>query len=156
MDKKDERVQRVHNMMIKADRLHKQLYSRMGQKLNIHRSQHMVLIHLARPDATGSQKEIADVFEISPPAVAMLLKRLEKNGYVEREVSPKDNRCNLIRLTEKGREIVAETMEIAEKCNRKTFAGFSEEELDLLQTLLDKMTVNLRTFLDKEEEDLSR
>ena len=97
-----QKTHRAQQLILKADRLNKQLYSRMGDKLRMHRSQHMVLMYISRSDLSVSQKEIADAFEISPPAVAMLMKRLEKNGHIVRESSREDNRCNVITLTEKG------------------------------------------------------
>lgn len=150
-----QKTHRAQQLILKADRLNKQLYSRMGDKLRMHRSQHMVLMYISRSDSTVSQKEIADAFEISPPAVAMLMKRLEKNGHIVRESSREDNRCNVITLTEKGKQVVEATKKLGEQCNSVAFAGFSEEEIDMFISFMEKVEENLQKFIaDEEAKDL--
>lgn len=148
---RNQKVQKAQQLILTADRMNKQLYSRLGQRLGVHRSQHMVLMYLSRPDVIASQKEIADIFEISPPAVAMLLKRLEKNGYIMRESSPEDNRCNIITLTEKGRKIAEETKQMGDACNSVAYTNFSDEEIDTFINLMEKIQGNLKKFLEDEE-----
>lgn len=148
---KEQKILKAQQLILKADRMNKQLYSRMGQKLNMHRSQHMVLMYIANSNANVSQKEIADTFEISPPAVAMLMKRLEKNGYVARESSREDNRCNVITLTEKGKQIVEATNQLGDQCSSIAFNGFSEEEIDMFILLMEKLGKNLKSSREGEE-----
>lgn len=148
---KEQKILKAQQLILKADRMNKQLYSRMGQKLNMHRSQHMVLMYIANSNANVSQKEIADTFEISPPAVAMLMKRLEKNGYVARESSREDNRCNVITLTEKGKKVVEATNKLGDQCNSVAFCNFSEEEIDMFILIMEKLEKNLKSFLEGEE-----
>ena len=146
-----QKTHRAQQLILKADRLNKQLYSRMGDKLRMHRSQHMVLMYISRSDLSVSQKEIAEAFEISPPAVAMLMKRLEKNGYIVRESSREDNRCNVITLTEKGKQVVEATKKLGEQCNSAAFAGFNEEEIDMFISFMEKVEENLQKFIADEE-----
>ena len=148
---REQKVVKAQQLILKADRMNKQLYSRMGQKLNMHRSQHMVLMYIANSNANISQKEIADTFEISPPAVAMLMKRLEKNGFVARESSREDNRCNVITLTEKGKQIVEATNKLGDQCSSIAFNNFSEEEIDMFILLMEKLEKNLKSSREGEE-----
>ena len=51
-------------------------------------------------DAT--QKEIADYFNISQPAVAKSLKKMEESGLIIRFENKNDSRCHKLKLTKKG------------------------------------------------------
>ena len=57
------------------------------------------------PDGQA-QRELAELLNISPPAVAASLKSLEKKGYIHREPEPGDARRNRVRLTAKGEKAV--------------------------------------------------
>ena len=59
-------------LFICTDRMHKAYVDRFISELGIHRSQHMILMYLARCEKTPSQKELAQHFDVSP-AVGRLL-----------------------------------------------------------------------------------
>ena len=58
-------------------------------------------------EMTGAtQKELAKRLQITPASLAMSLKRLQKAGFLDKDVNGKDLRCNKICLTPKGRQAV--------------------------------------------------
>ena len=132
----------VHSI-IRVMRRHHACIERRVADLDIHHSQHRLLLHLARFESIPSQKEIAETMGISPAAVAATLKRLEREGYIARSVPGEDNRRNEIRITEQGLRKVAESREIFESVDRATFAGFSEEEMNTLRGFLSRIDQNL-------------
>ena len=69
----------VHSI-IRVMRRHHACIERRVADLDIHHSQHRLLLHLARFESIPSQKEIAETMGISPAAVAATLKRLEREG----------------------------------------------------------------------------
>ena len=75
----------VHSI-IRVMRRHHACIERRVADLDIHHSQHRLLLHLARFESIPSQKEIAETMGISPAAVAATLKRLEREGYIARSV----------------------------------------------------------------------
>lgn len=99
----------------------------------------MMLSH-AKPDI--SQKEIAKELNISTAAAAVTLKKLEKEEYISRRVSKTDNRFNEIVITDRGRDILKESVEIFDTLDRKAFGGFTDEELKTLNCLLEKIKGN--------------
>lgn len=131
----------VHSI-IRVMRRHHACIERRVADLDIHHSQHRLLLHLARFESIPSQKEIAETMGISPAAVAATLKRLEREGYIARSVPGEDNRRNEIRITEQGLRKVAESREIFESVDRATFAGFSEEEMNTLLGFLSRIDQN--------------
>lgn len=50
--------------------------------------------------------DVANMLGISPPALSWILDKLEKGDYLEREMSLKDRRRIIIKLTGTGRDVV--------------------------------------------------
>jgi DNA-binding MarR family transcriptional regulator len=55
----ESKLSRAIEMMIKTDHMHKALIDTRVKTLGIHRTQHRILMHLARHDKLPSQKELA-------------------------------------------------------------------------------------------------
>ena len=135
---------RAVGLFIRIMRRHHACVERRIGDLEIHHSQHRVLMQLAKQEGEiPSQKELAERLGISSAAVATTLKRLEKEGYVTRGATHGDSRKNRIRLTAKGNEKVAEGCGVFEAVDRAVFDGFSKEELDVLLSLLQRIDGNL-------------
>ncbi len=123
-------------------RLHRTVLERRLSKTGVYRSQHQILMYVSdHPNA--SQKEIAERYKISTAAIAVSLKKLEKGGYIRREVDEKDNRYNQIDLTKKGREIVDISQSIFGQVEEEMFDGFSEEDFEKLMEYLERVRKNL-------------
>ena len=131
--------------MMLADRLHRSAVEAAINELGIHRSQHMVLMYLScRGDKAVSQTDIAKALEISPAAVAVTLKKLEKSGLIARTPRENDARTNSIELTEEAKKIVARSGEIFGEVDTAMCGGISEKQLDSLIGCMKKMIENLR------------
>lgn len=136
-------VAAVKYMML-ADRLHRSAVESAINELGIHRSQHMILMYLSCCGRTVSQTDIANALEISPAAVAVTLKKLEKSGLITRSPRENDARTNTIELTGEAKKLVARSGEIFGEVDTAMCAGISEEELDSLIGCMKKMIGNLR------------
>ena len=139
----DDRLTRAVEMMIRTDHLHRCLIDSRASELGIHRTQHRILMKLARHDKLPSQKELADWLDVTPAAVTIALKKLERDGYVEKTLG-QDNRYNEIFITEKGRALVERTRALFSKTDKSLFNGFTAEELEHYITSLEKLEENLR------------
>lgn len=138
-------------MMRCNDRLHRRLFEKQVVKLfGIHRTQHIILMFLSRNENV-SQKEIADFFQISPAAVAVTVKKLEKYGFIVKASNNEDNRKNVIKITSLGQQIVDETKKIAMDVDSIMLNNISNDELDFLNNILEKMHNNLIKVFEKEE-----
>lgn len=151
MDQENDRLMRLAHAFIKANRLHRAYCDKLLTKFNMHRSQHIILMELARQKTKASQKELADRLEISPAAVAVMIKKLEKGGYISKNSAEGDNRFNEIAITGKGRETVQTTHQYFMEVDKTLFAGISEQELGTLERCFVKMADNLTDVLKKEE-----
>ncbi len=139
----NKKLEAAVDMMIKTDRMHRCLIDSKVHDIGIHRTQHRILMHLARRGSLPSQKELADHLDITPAAVTGALKKIEQDGYIERTLGH-DNRFNEIKITEKGRELVERTRKIFTSTDKSLFEGFSEEELDTYIGFLEKMQNNMK------------
>ena len=130
------------NIMIKTERMHKHLFDHTVMDIGIHRTQHRILMYIARNKKLGSQKVLADHIGITPAAITGAIKKLEADGYVRR-MQGSDNRYREVELTESGRAIVEKTKELFFNIDTSLFDGFSEEELDGYIAYLEKIQSNI-------------
>ena len=70
---------------------------------NISRGQGRILAVLKKKDGI-STKDLAYILDITVSSLNEVLKKLEQNGYIKKEPSPKDKRILLVKLTPKGKE----------------------------------------------------
>ncbi len=94
----------------------------------------------------ATQKEIADFLHISPSSVATSVKRMEEAGLIMRVADKKDARCNNLKLTEKGENLSEYADKLFEVVDEASFEGFSDEEIDLVISFLQRMTDNLKSL----------
>lgn len=121
---------------------HRHLLMRSVSGTALHRAQHMLLMAVARHEGE-SQCVLAKDMEISTAAVTVAMKKLEKQGYIRREVDEKDNRYNRIYTTESGQEIVQESRRIFFGIDQTMHNGFSEEEKQILSGYYERILQNI-------------
>ena len=131
------------DMMIRTDHMHRALIDSRVRDIGIHRTQHRILMRLARHGKLPSQKELAEHLDITPAAVTGALKKIERDGFVERTIG-QDNRYNELKITEKGRELVELTRKKFSEVDISMFDGFTEEELLIYIRCLEKLQENIR------------
>lgn len=128
--------------LLQTCRHHKYSMNLQIQETGVYESQHRLLMHLSEhPDYT--QKELAEDMHISPATVAVTLKKLERGGYVSRQMDALDNRCNRLVLTERGKEVVEASYSIFWRLDRMTLEGFTEAEIAQFCSYLDRIYDNL-------------
>ena len=140
-----ERAHDTFYKMIQTDRKHRCVLESFLSSFGIHRSQHMVLLHLAKEDYP-SQKALAEHFKISPAAIAVTLRKLEQSGFIEREAGKDDCRLNSISLTAKGKGLVEKSKELFDETDYAMFKDFTDEEYDVFCSCLNKMMNGLTEY----------
>lgn len=86
-----------------------------------------------------SVKELAEKIHRTQPTVTVLIDKLQKLGFVERNKSKEDSRITLIKLTEKGTQLEPIFREISEKLNTVIYGGFTDTEKEQLEHFLEKI-----------------
>jgi DNA-binding MarR family transcriptional regulator len=99
----------------------------------------MILITLGGQDGVLRASAIQRAMGITAGGVTRRLDNMEAAGLVERLPDPNDGRAWLVRMTDKGREVLAGPMESNFERNARMESGFTAAEWDMLQDLLGRM-----------------
>ncbi|WP_313263548.1 MarR family transcriptional regulator [Sphingobacterium sp.] len=89
-------------------------------------------------------KQIAQAFNISPPAVSKQLKFLIAHDLVEQQQSVADRRIFNLSVTEKGRFIIDNSENFRETVAKEASKSLTEDDLNKLTELLDKMLAAIK------------
>ncbi|MFA9376600.1 MAG: MarR family winged helix-turn-helix transcriptional regulator [Lachnotalea sp.] len=109
------------------------------------------LLRLVSGEGGLSQKEIAQKLNIQPPTVAVSIKRMEKSGWITREIDKNDKRISRIFITESGIQIVKQVKISTDDMDTVVFSGLSDTEKCLLRRILIQLIDNLRATIDEKE-----
>jgi MarR family. len=132
----------IVNQLINIAVRHRRIMQNYLDETGVYQSQHRLLMEIAH-NPNAFQKDIAKSMDVSAATIAVSLKKLEKGGYISREIDETDNRLNKITITEKGNGVVEKSRKIFEAANEQIFRGFSDEEKSVLFNLLIKLNNNL-------------
>lgn len=135
-------VRETTNKIGRINRTIMRMIDRKVSSTHIFRGQHQVLMHVAN-HSNAMQAELAECMGISPSALAVSLKKLEKGGYIKRSSDTLDERKKHIEITELGSRIVTESNKMFQELEEQIFLGFSEEELRELCSFMDRIAENL-------------
>ena len=135
-------------------RYHTQHFMELGLLGNPHRGQGRVLSILKlKPEI--SQKELTYLLDMSKQGLAELLYKLEKKGYIKRELVEEDRRSFNIKLTEEGAAVAGEMDDKSLDLN-KVFCSLSDEELAKLYGYLQRIIECLENQLPGEDNELRK
>ncbi len=131
----------IVNLFRQSDQAMKRVIGKKVEDTGIYRSQHRLLMILGKnPDC--SQTAIANKLEISPAAVAVSLKKLEKAGYITRSCDAEDNRMNHVVITKKKKKAIDQSILYFQEIEDAMFEGFSQEELETYAAFLGRVIQN--------------
>ena len=130
--------------LIATARLHRKHAEHVVSETCLHPTQHRVLMYLSRRGTPCLQREISEEFELTPAAVAQIVDKLEKCGYVARVTPENDGRCKHVSLTKAGEGVVTESLKAFREIDARTFSGISEKELAVFRGILSRMQENLK------------
>lgn len=133
-------------------RKHQAAFDALRESTGLRRTAHYTLMRLADADDVLSQTEIAQILQVSTAAVASMLKKLEADGYVKRQVNSSDTRFNDITLTERGREVVRISHAKFAALDSVMFDGFSAEEVKRFNADLARIRDNLDAYAERNKD----
>ncbi len=142
----------VTESIIRMVQLQQKMINHKLGDVGLHRAQHRVLMNLAN-GSVESQSDLAKKLEVSPATIAVSLKRLERDGYICRDVHNEDGRYNRISLSSKGMGIVEKSREIFEAVDYECYHGFSNHEKEMFNQYLRRVYHNLKDKMEKDVEE---
>lgn len=120
------------------------MFNRELKEDDITFSQVMVISYLdEHKDKKVTQKDISEALHIKHPTTIGLLKRLEEKGMITNVTDPDNRRCRNVTLSEKGLEFVDKRRERRKNTDYYLVNGMTEEEIESLRKLLDKVIDNM-------------
>lgn len=129
-------------------RLGRQLHRcshRLGHMEGHYREQPRLLLLIAENDGV-IQRDLAEEMDVRPSSMTEMIGKMEQMGLVYRRQDEKDQRVMHIFLTEQGRAIVEESKRANAKLTDTLFRGLTEEEVEEMLRLTEKLTAHLDTM----------
>jgi MarR family transcriptional regulator for hemolysin len=92
---------------------------------------------------TMPQSELAAHLSTTPVTVVKLIDRMERDGWVERQLSTEDRRVKLVVPTSQAKAIWSELTVHARAIVKQAHAGISKKEIEIVKKTLSKIRKNL-------------
>lgn len=89
----------------------------------------------------STQQNIADFVGKDKTSVARLIAGLEKRSLIQRVTAETDKRCNLVTLTEQGKQLESSTMNVLNQANQELHIGIDPEELAITLRVLKQLCI---------------
>jgi len=84
--------------------------------------------------------DISNWFDVTNAAASQLVDKLVQSGFVQREEDPQDRRAKLLNLTDKGRELIQQSIEERYRWVDQLAEELTAEERAKVSEALDIMT----------------
>jgi DNA-binding MarR family transcriptional regulator len=93
----------------------------------------------------ATQTELSRLISIEQPTMAVTLRRMERDGIIQRTPAPDHGRKSVVKLTARGRKLSAVISAAAHDVQSVAAKGLSAAELDEFYRLAGLMNENLNT-----------
>jgi DNA-binding MarR family transcriptional regulator len=89
------------------------------------------------PDLDATR--LSSLVALDRATLAKVIERLEAKGWILRTSSPLDKRVKLLRITQKGRNILAAAEPGVRRCQRRILAPLAEEDRQSFMRMLERL-----------------
>lgn len=93
--------------------------------------------------------DLAVKLNLTKPAISAMVRRLEKNQFVEKIQSAEDKRIFYLQLTNKSLKIIEGDFELYSDLSKLMKSCFSEEQIEIISKSLEKVVVKLKEEQEK-------
>lgn len=90
-----------------------------------------------------TQNDLCARVRIDQSTMAHTLKRMERDGLIDRVPDPEDRRRAIIKLTAKARELRSTLVAAARDVNTEAMSGLTDDERAFCVALITRVTANL-------------
>jgi DNA-binding MarR family transcriptional regulator len=91
-----------------------------------------------------SQQQLCEATFRDKPSITRLVDNLEKINLVKRNASKEDRRINIIVLTDEGRELEENCMQIANTTLNEALEGVTNGQIEIAKEVLQMVYDNLK------------
>lgn len=121
---------------------------------DVHFNVLMLLQHQSEPNGGLSQAQLSRMMLVNRADITSVIDRMEKAKLVNRTAIPADRRCNIIKLTSRGKHLLAQIEPLYFEEVKNIMNGLSEKEQTQLVGMLEK--IRTRIANNKREEQAAR
>lgn len=105
-----------------------------------------LLLEIVNKRKSVTVREIADAMQVSSSAISQIVSKLEKSGYVKREINVHNRREILVLLDEEGVRFFAKHDQVERAIIERFYAKMDFEDVELL----NKLTFKLKKIVEAE------
>ncbi len=139
----------LYYVFLEIQRLHFYRSHKLLDEIGIYHGQPPMLFILNKKNGQ-SQKELADMLNVKPSTITVMLGRMEKAGLVERRQDDEDQRISRVYITEEGKKVCEKAREVMKNLEEECFGNLLAEEKVILRRLLLQIRDNLQEKNDGE------
>ncbi len=103
----------------------------------------MLLEHQSGPEEGLSQAQLSDMMLVNRANTTSLIDRMEKAGLAVRTAAPADRRTNIVKLTDRGKKLLAKVEPLYADEVKRIMAPLKEPEQKRLIKALEKIREHL-------------
>ena len=111
-----------------------------------------ILGFLGKNPDRNTAKDICSFRFIKNSIASMTIDKLVTKGYIVRECDTKDRRVQRLKLTKKAKPVIADSCEMHRQFQELIFEDFSEEEIELFLSMLDRICESVRRRVERDNE----
>ena len=119
---------------------------------DLHSSHYAFVLAICRKEGR-SQEELAKELCLNKSTVARALNSLEEKGYITRTPLPQDKRQFSVYPTKKMVDVLPEVKKASEEWMLLLSDGIAPEELEVFNSVLERMQERARKIIEKQEEN---
>ena len=112
------------------------------KKFNLTKGQYLYLVRICENPGI-IQEQLSDMIKVDRTTVSRAVKKLEKEKLVVKKKDPHNRKIKRLYATNKGEEIYPFLLREHEHSNRVALQGFTEEEIDIIFELLQRVRKNI-------------
>lgn len=144
-----EKMRKLVDLLSKAFILRRKFFLKKSQSFGLYVGQ-PALLNYVRNHPGCTQIETAEALGVSSASIAFSTKRLQKAGYLMKQVNNLNMRCNKLYVTHEGTEVMDRFQDTYDEMNMALFEGFSIEEIEKLSELTERFIGNLENLLSED------
>ena len=111
-------------------------------KYNLVKGQAELLLLIKDNDGM-TQNELANIIGIKDSSMSVRLNKLEKSGYIVREIDDENLKKKKIYITQSGKTASTQCRRILREIDEQLWNGFTKKEIKEMKKYFDKMQKNM-------------
>ncbi|MBQ8018426.1 MAG: MarR family transcriptional regulator [Methanobrevibacter sp.] len=127
ISKKSPLIAWIHNISLNQEKYMKSKF----KQLNLGHDVRYIMFIYDNPNC--SQEELVNMFGQSKGNIAKVLKKLEDENYIKREINPENRRKYMLTTTKKGDELVPKYRQYSRQWEQEV--GITEDDEELLKRI---------------------